>query len=69
VLPAAAILALTLAAAIWSNLQGILLTVGGLGFFVVAMSLLPKLKIAFAIPAAAAPVPPAAESVPIPETP
>jgi prepilin-type N-terminal cleavage/methylation domain-containing protein len=62
--PAAAILALTLAAAIWTNLQGILLTVGGLGFFVVAMSLLPKLKIAFALPAA-----PVVAPLPIPETP
>lgn len=52
IVPAAAILALTLSAAIWTNLQGILLTVEALGFFVVAMVLLPKLRIAFAIPAA-----------------
>lgn len=61
VLPAAAILALTLSAAIWTNLQGILLTVGALGFFVVAMVLLPKLKIAFAPTFPAPPAPPAPE--------
>jgi prepilin-type N-terminal cleavage/methylation domain-containing protein len=54
-LPAAAILALTLTAAVWTNLQGILLTVMGLAFFVTAMLLLPKLKITFASPAPAAP--------------
>lgn len=43
VLPAAAILALTLAAAIWTPLQGILLTVEALAFFVAAMMLMPKL--------------------------
>jgi len=42
VLPAAAILAATLAAAIWTPLQGILLTAEVLGFFIVAMLLMPK---------------------------
>jgi competence protein ComGC len=45
VLPAAAIMALTLAAAIRPNLQGILLTGMGLGLFVVAMILAPRLKV------------------------
>lgn len=44
VLPAAAILALTLVAAIWKPLQGIVLTVEGLAFFVVAMILMPTLQ-------------------------
>lgn len=43
ILPAAAILAVTLAAAIWTPLQGILLTSLALGFFVAVMMLMPKL--------------------------
>jgi hypothetical protein len=43
VLPAGVILAITLVAAIWSNLQGILLTAEALGFFIAAMMLLPRL--------------------------
>jgi prepilin-type N-terminal cleavage/methylation domain-containing protein len=43
VLPAGIILAITLVAAIWSNLQGILLTAEALGFFIAAMMLLPRL--------------------------
>lgn len=43
VLPAAAIMSLTLAAAIWTSLQGLLLTAGGLGFFIVAMMLIPRI--------------------------
>ena len=42
VVPAAAILAITLAAAVWPQLQGILLTVLALGFFITAMMLMPK---------------------------
>jgi prepilin-type N-terminal cleavage/methylation domain-containing protein len=42
VVPAAAILAATLVAAIWTQLQGIVLTIGALGFFIAAMMLLPK---------------------------
>lgn len=44
VLPGAAILALTLVAAVWPSLQGILLTVGALAFFIAAMMLLPRIK-------------------------
>ncbi len=43
ILPAAAILAVTLTAAIWTPLQGILLTSLALGFFVAVMMLMPKL--------------------------
>jgi hypothetical protein len=43
-LPAAAIMAITMAAAIWRPLQGILLTVQALGFFVAVMLLLPKVQ-------------------------
>ena len=42
VLPAAAILAVTLVAAVYPPLQGLLLTAEALGFFVVAMTLMPK---------------------------
>jgi prepilin-type N-terminal cleavage/methylation domain-containing protein len=61
VVPAAAIFALTLSAAVWTNLQGILLTAGGLASFVVVMRILPKIKIAFAptFPAMAPTVAPA----------
>jgi len=45
-LPAAAIMAVTLAAAVWPQLQGILLTAVGLGFFVAAMMLMPKVAAA-----------------------
>ena len=41
-LPATAILAITLAAAIWPGLQGILLTVELLAFFIAAMLLLAR---------------------------
>jgi prepilin-type N-terminal cleavage/methylation domain-containing protein len=44
VLPAAVILGLTLVAAIVPRLQGMLLTIEGLGFFVVAMTLFPRLR-------------------------
>jgi prepilin-type N-terminal cleavage/methylation domain-containing protein len=42
VAPAVIILAITLAVAVWPQLQGILLTVMGLGFFIAAMMLMPK---------------------------
>ena len=45
-LPAAAILAVTLTAAIWPALQGILLTVELLGFFIAAMLLLARIRAA-----------------------
>ena len=44
VLPAGAILAATLVAAIWTPLQGILLTAEALGFFIAAMMLMPKVS-------------------------
>jgi prepilin-type N-terminal cleavage/methylation domain-containing protein len=44
VLPAAAILAVTLVAATHTRLQGILITVTGLAIFVVAMLLMPRMK-------------------------
>ncbi|QEL13551.1 prepilin-type N-terminal cleavage/methylation domain-containing protein [Limnoglobus roseus] len=56
VLPAVVIMAITLAAAIWTNLQGILLTVEALGFFVVVMRLMPKLKLSFPAMMPATPV-------------
>ncbi|HYT92209.1 MAG TPA: prepilin-type N-terminal cleavage/methylation domain-containing protein [Gemmataceae bacterium] len=50
VVPAAAILAITLTAAVVPRLQGILLTAEALGFFIVAMMLIPHLRIAQAAP-------------------
>jgi len=44
VLPAATIMAVTLSAVIWPQLQGLLLTGSALGFFVVAMTLMPKIS-------------------------
>jgi|ERR1043166_9605685 prepilin-type N-terminal cleavage/methylation domain-containing protein len=44
VLPAAIILTLTLSAALHTRLQGLLITVTGLGLFIVAMLLMPRLK-------------------------
>jgi hypothetical protein len=41
--PGIAILAITLAAAVWPQLQGILLTVLALGFFIAAMMLMPRI--------------------------
>jgi prepilin-type N-terminal cleavage/methylation domain-containing protein len=54
VLPGAVILALTLVAAIWSNLQGILLTAEALAFFIAAMMLLPRVRFTGAPPQAPA---------------
>jgi prepilin-type N-terminal cleavage/methylation domain-containing protein len=45
VLPAAIILAITLAAALRPNLQGLLLTIEALAFFVFAMALMPRLNL------------------------
>ena len=44
VMPATAILAITLLAAIHTRLQGILITSTGIGLFIVAMLLIPRLK-------------------------
>jgi hypothetical protein len=44
VLPAAAILTITLVAAIWPSLQGILLTAEALASFIAAMMLIPKIR-------------------------
>ncbi len=46
VLPAAAIMAITLLAAVWNQLQGILLTSEALGFFIAAMMLMPRVNAA-----------------------
>ncbi len=46
VLPAAAIMAVTLVATIWTPLQGILLTAEALGFFIATMLLIPKVQAA-----------------------
>jgi len=46
VLPGAVIMAVTLVAAIWTPLQGILLTAQGLGFFIAAMLLMPHVQAA-----------------------
>jgi prepilin-type N-terminal cleavage/methylation domain-containing protein len=46
VFPATAIMAITLLAAIWPPLQGILLTMEALGFFIAAMMLMPKVNAA-----------------------
>ena len=45
IVPAAAILALTLLAAIHTRLQGILITGVGIALFIVAMLLIPRLKL------------------------
>jgi len=42
VVPAAAIMAVTLSATVWPQLQGVLLTALALGFFIAAMILMPK---------------------------
>ncbi len=43
-LPAAAIMTLALAAAIWTAAQGVLLTIAALGLFIVVMMLMPKVN-------------------------
>lgn len=64
IVPAAAIMALTLTATIWPSLQGILLTVEALAFFIVVMMLVPHIRIdwpteqpAYATPASPLPQP------------
>jgi prepilin-type N-terminal cleavage/methylation domain-containing protein len=64
VLPAIVILAITLAAAIWKPLQGILLTAEALGFFITAMMLMPQVRLASAAPVAHVEPPAAAPDVP-----
>jgi hypothetical protein len=59
-LPATEIMAVTLAAAIWPALQGILLTVEGLGFFIAAMLLLARIRAAAIAPPAGGPEIPSA---------
>jgi hypothetical protein len=46
VTPAATILAITLTAAVWPQLQGMMLTIMGLGFFIAAMMLMPEVTTA-----------------------
>ncbi|MCI0464619.1 MAG: prepilin-type N-terminal cleavage/methylation domain-containing protein [Gemmataceae bacterium] len=60
VVPAAVILAITLTAAVVPRLQGILLTALALGFFIVAMMLIPRLRIAQAAAGTVGEVPAAA---------
>jgi Tfp pilus assembly major pilin PilA len=50
VLPAAAVLALTIVASIQTRLQGLLITGATLVFFIVAMSLIPRLKLESKLP-------------------
>jgi hypothetical protein len=52
ILPAVAMLSLTLTAAIYKNLQGILITILGMAFFTAAMLLIPKMKRSIPPPAA-----------------
>lgn len=66
VLPGAVIMAITLVAALWPYLQGILLTAEGLGFFIAAMLLIPRLRFDLTPPPPTGPeVPPS----PAPEAP
>jgi len=60
VLPAAAILTITLLAAIWPSLQGILLTTEALGFFIAAMMLIPRIPVSAIAPASVGFTPPPA---------
>lgn len=53
VLPAAAVLTVTIVAAVEKRLQGLLITGTGLVFFIVAMMLIPRLKPAEPSPAKA----------------
>jgi prepilin-type N-terminal cleavage/methylation domain-containing protein len=60
VLPAVAIFTITLLAAIWPSLQGILLTTEALGFFIAAMMLIPKIPVSAIAPAGVGLTPPPA---------
>lgn len=57
IIPAVAILAITLTAAVLPRLQGMLLTAEALGFFIVAMMLLPRLRLMAAAPGTVGEVP------------
>jgi hypothetical protein len=59
VLPAVAVLACTILAAIETRLQGLLITVVGLLFFIVAMALMPRLKVGDRLKGPAIPISPA----------
>ncbi len=63
-LPGTVILAVTLSAAIYPRQQGILLTVGGLGFFIGIMLLLPKLQWDLTWPQSTTPAAPATDTQP-----
>lgn len=67
VVPAAVILGLTMTAAVAPRVQGIVLTVGALGFFVVAMTLIPRLSLAEVL--GVDPAPPAGPPGPVPPPP
>ena len=58
ILPAAAILAITLFAATNIRLQGILITASGIALFIVAMLLIPRMKLDAALVRVKAPAPP-----------
>jgi prepilin-type N-terminal cleavage/methylation domain-containing protein len=60
VFPAAAILTITLLAAIWPSLQGILLTTEALGFFIAAMMLIPRIPVSAIAPTGVSLTPPPA---------
>jgi prepilin-type N-terminal cleavage/methylation domain-containing protein len=50
-LPAMVIMAITLVAAVWPSLQGILLTAEALAFFIMAMMLMPRIRATSIVPA------------------
>jgi hypothetical protein len=56
VLPAVAVLACTIVAAIDTRLQGLLITAVGLLFFIVAMTLMPRLKVGDRLKGPAGPI-------------
>lgn len=62
VLPAGVIMTLTLLAALWPRLQGILLTVQAIVFFVAAMLLLPRIRATSYLPAELTTSPPATQN-------
>lgn len=67
IFPGMVILAITLIAAVWPALQGILLTALALGFFIAAMILLPKVKLTWTT-RPVTPTPPAAAIANVPMT-
>jgi len=66
VIPGAAILAVTLVAAIYTRLQGIIITATGIGLFIVAMLLMPRLKLELASRPVRLPRVPAPPTTPTP---